>query len=61
MDVSSIGTATATRAATGDSVAILALKKALDVQAQSVQLLLEGLQQPANNPPHLGQTIDVKA
>lgn len=49
------------QAATSESASLLVLKKAIEVQAETVQLLLQGLPQSANNPPHLGQTIDVKA
>lgn len=61
MDVSGIGNAGVTQATTNESASLLVLKKAIDVQAQSVELLLQGLPQPANNPPHLGQNVDVKA
>lgn len=49
------------QAKTGDAAAIMVQKKAMDLQAQSAAQLLEALPQPANNPAHLGQTIDVKA
>lgn len=44
----------------GDAVGITVLKKAIDLQAQGALQLLEAIPQPSN-PPHLGNTIDVKA
>lgn len=63
MDVSSIGSLSSAlaQAKTGDAVGILVLKKAMAIQAQSALQLLEGLPQVANNPSHLGSTVDVKA
>jgi hypothetical protein len=63
MDVSSIGSLSSAlaQAKTGDAVGILVLKKAMDIQAQSALQLLEGLPQPSSNPPHLGNTVDIKA
>jgi hypothetical protein len=45
-----------------DPVSLLMLRKSLDVQAQGVAALLQAMPQPvaASNPPHLGQTIDIK-
>jgi hypothetical protein len=63
MDVSSIGSASAalSQAQTGDAVATLVMKKAMDIQAQSALQLLQALPQVANNPPNLGNSIDVRA
>ncbi|HXE36943.1 MAG TPA: YjfB family protein [Azonexus sp.] len=63
MDVSSVGSLSSAlaQAKTGDAVGILVLKKAMAIQAQSALQLLEALPQVANNPPHLGGTVDVKA
>lgn len=47
----------------GDPVPTLMLRKSLDLQAQSVATLLGSMPQvsvPVSNPPHLGQTIDIK-
>ncbi|MEC3766419.1 MULTISPECIES: YjfB family protein [Cupriavidus] len=45
-----------------DPVSLLMLRKSLDMQAQGMAALLQAMPQPvaASNPPHLGQTIDVK-
>lgn len=51
----------ASQARTGDAIAVTVLKKAMDMQAEGAMQLLETLPQPASNPPHLGQSIDVKA
>nr|MBL8409944.1 YjfB family protein [Dechloromonas sp.] len=63
MDVSSIGSASTalSQAQTGDAVATLVMKKAMDIQAQSALQLLQALPQVASNPPNLGNSIDVKA
>jgi hypothetical protein len=44
----------------GDAVGITVLKKAIDLQAQGALQLLDALPAVANNPPHLGNSIDVK-
>lgn len=47
----------------GDPVPTMMLRKSLDLQAQSVATLLGSMPQvsvPASNPPHLGQSIDIK-
>jgi hypothetical protein len=46
---------------TGDAVGITVLRKAIDLQAQSVLQLLDALPPVASKPPHLGNSIDVKA
>lgn len=63
MDVSSISSASTalSQARTGDAVATLVMKKAMDIQAQSALQLLQALPPVANNPPNLGNSIDVKA
>lgn len=63
MDVSSIGSASTalSQAATGDAVATLVLKKAMDIQAQIALQLLQALPQVASNPPNLGNSVDVRA
>ncbi|HEX5804503.1 MAG TPA: YjfB family protein [Azospira sp.] len=46
----------------GDAVSTLVLKKALDIQAQNAAQLIQSLPQPQyNNPPNLGQGVDVFA
>ena len=44
-----------------DAVGIAVLKKAMDIQAQTAMQLIQSLPQPANNPPNLGNNVDVKA
>jgi hypothetical protein len=63
MDVGSIGSLSTAlgEAKTGDAVAILVMKKALDVQAQTALQLLQAVPQPASNPPNLGNGVDVRA
>lgn len=57
-NVSSLSTAL-TQAKSGDAVGTLVLKKALDLQAQTVTQLIEALPQ-ASNPLNLGNSVDVK-
>ncbi|MBS1130394.1 MAG: hypothetical protein H6R16_1396 [Proteobacteria bacterium] len=63
MDVASVSSLTTalSQAKTGDAVGTLVLKKAIDIQAQNAMQLLQALPQVANNPPNLGNSIDVKA
>ena len=64
MDISSVANASAvlSQANTGDALAVLVLKKAIDLQAQSALQLIQALPQAtANNPPNLGQNINVFA
>jgi hypothetical protein len=58
--VSSLSTALS-QANTGDAVGTLVLKKAMDIQAQNAMQLLQAVPSVANNPPNLGNSIDVKA
>lgn len=64
MDVNSIaslGTAMANER-TGDAIGVSVLKKALDIQSSVALSLLDAIpQQPASNPPNLGNSIDVRA
>lgn len=46
---------------TADAINVRVLKKAMDMEVQSALQLLQTLPRPANNPPHLGQNVDVKA
>lgn len=63
MDVSSVSSLTTalSQTKTGDAVGTLVLKKAIDIQAQNAMQLLQALPQAPNNPPNLGNSIDVKA
>lgn len=58
-NISSLSTAL-TQTKSGDDVGTLVLKKALDLQAQSVAQLIQGLPQ-VSNPPNLGNSVDIKA
>lgn len=58
--LSSLSTALS-QSRTGDAAAILVQKKAMELEAQNAAQLVQALPQPSNNPPHLGQSIDVKA
>ncbi len=63
MDVTSIGSLSTalTQVSTDEAASMLVLKKAIDIQEQSALQLLQALPQAANNPPNLGNSIDVKA
>ncbi len=62
MDISSVGSLTTALTPTqvGDAAGTLVLRKAIDMQEQSALQLLQGLPQVANNPPNLGNSIDIK-
>lgn len=62
MDVASIATLSSAlaQAQTADAVATLVFRKALDLEAQSPLQLLQAVP-AANNPPHLGNAVDVRA
>jgi hypothetical protein len=63
MDISSIGSLSTALASatTGDAVSTLVLKKAMAIEEQSALQLLQSLPQASNNPPNLGNSVDVKA
>ncbi len=63
MDVASVGSLSSalSQSQIGDAVSITVLKKAMDIQAQSAMQLLQAVPQVSNNPPNLGNHIDVKA
>lgn len=63
MDVSGLTglSATASQAQLGNAISVAVLKKAMEAQEQGALQLLQALPQPANNPDHLGQNVDVKA
>lgn len=58
--LSSLSSALA-QAKTGDSLAILVLKKAMDIEAASAMQMLELIGQSTNNPPNLGNNVDLSA
>lgn len=62
MDVSSIGrlSTALSQAQTGDAVSTLVLKKAMQIQEQNALQLLQALPQVSNNPPNLGNSVDVR-
>lgn len=62
MDVSSIGSLSTalSQAQTGDAVSTLVLKKAMQIQEQNALQLLQALPQVTNNPPNLGNSVDVR-
>ncbi|HEX6734093.1 MAG TPA: YjfB family protein [Azonexus sp.] len=63
MDIGAIGNLNPalSQARTGDAVAVLVMKKALDAQAQSALQLLQALPPVASNPANLGNSVDVRA
>lgn len=63
MDISSLGglSAAMSPVEVKDAANTLVLKKAMDIQAQNAMQLLEALPQVSNNPPNLGNSVDVKA
>ncbi len=62
MDVSTVSqlASSLSQARTGDAVGVQVLKKAMDLQAQNAAQLIAALPQAPANPPHLGQSIDVR-
>ncbi|MCL2636401.1 MAG: YjfB family protein [Betaproteobacteria bacterium] len=62
MDIGSVGSLSTalSQARTGDAVALLVMKKAIDVQAQTALQLLQALPAVASNPPNLGGSVDVR-
>ena len=63
MDVSSIASLSSASSQTkvAEAASTMVLKKSLDIQAQNANQLLQALPQVANNPPNLGNSIDVRA
>ena len=63
MDVSGIGSLSTalSSASTSNELEVTVLKKAMQMDAQSAQQLIEALLKAPNNPPHLGNSVDVKA
>lgn len=64
MDVTSIARTASEMAQTKTEAAVqtAVLRKALDIEAQTAQALLQALPPvPTANPPHLGQNVDTRA
>lgn len=63
MDVASISgqASMLSQSQLSDAVSTAVLRKAIDIQAQGALQLLQALPPVANNPPNLGNTIDVRA
>ena len=63
MDVSSVGSLSTalSQSQTGDTVSTIVLKKAINIQEQNAMQLLQAIPQPPSNPPHLGNSVDIKA
>lgn len=61
-NVSSLSTAL-TQSKPGDAVGTAVLKKMLQQEEQQAQQLIQSLPEPSttNNPPNLGNSIDVRA
>jgi len=62
VDISSVGSLTSalTQVQGSDAVSTLVLKKSIDIQEQSTLQLLQALPQVTNNPPNLGNSVDIK-
>lgn len=62
MDISSLGglSAAMSPVEVKDAANTMVLKKAMDIQAQNAMQLLEALPKVSNNPPNLGNSVDVK-
>jgi hypothetical protein len=62
MDIANVGNLSTalSQASSGDAVGTLMLRKALDLQAQSASQLIQAIPK-VNNPPNLGNSVDVKA
>ncbi len=64
MDIGSVGSVSAalSQASSGDAVAILVMKKAMDIQAQGAIQLIAALPAPATvNPPGVGGNVNIFA
>lgn len=63
MEISSLSSATSglSTASASDAVGVAVLKKAMDAAASSAAQLIQALPEPTkpNNPPHLGQNVDL--
>ena len=61
MDIGSVGGISSALTQGSDSVSMAVLKKTMDIEAQSVTQLIDALPAVSNNPPNLGNGVDVKA
>jgi hypothetical protein len=64
MDATSIATLVTdmSQARSEQAVQLAALKKAMDIEAQSAMMLVQAAAQVIpNNPPHLGKHVDTRA
>jgi hypothetical protein len=61
MDVGSVGGVSSALTQSSDAVSVAVLKKAMDIEAKSVTQLIDALPQVSNNPPNLGNNVDVNA
>ena len=61
MDVGSIGGVSSALTQGSDAISVAVLKKTMDIEAQSVTQLIEALPKVSNNPPNLGNSVDVSA
>jgi hypothetical protein len=61
MDVGSVGGVSSALTQSSDAVSVAVLKKAMDIEAKSVTQLIDALPQVSNNPPNLGNNVDVSA
>ena len=61
MDVSTVGSLSSAVAQgqTGEAVGVQVLKKAMQIEAQTASQLIESVS-TTNNPPSLGNKVDVK-
>ena len=62
MDLSSLGSLSSVLSQTqsGNAVSTVVLKKAMQIQEQNAQQLLQALPPMASNPPNLGNSVDVR-
>lgn len=63
MDTAAIATVASTlsQQRISDSVGTAVLEKAMRISEANAQQLIDALPSPTNNPPHLGNGVDVKA
>ena len=61
ISATSNSTAQASQAQIQEAAGFAVLKKAIDIEAQNALQLLQALPQVANNPPNLGNSVDVRA
>lgn len=63
MEVSAASNSTAqvSQAQIRESAGLAVLKKAIDIEARNTLQLLQAVPQVANNPPNLGNSVDVRA